>query len=121
MGCRRQRWATQLEPILTVWGTLSQTKGLLREARPEDEANSKGRARRHAALSPDADLDPISTFVLFECGLAHRLARLVHASVDAISKVLRGTDLLTSQVQSWYLTLVRGWDGIRDPRLGLCL
>jgi len=105
----REKWSAQLQPLLTLWATLSQAKGLLREV-PVDSGSE--------------NLEPLTTFVQFECALAHSLARRVHASMESINKVLKGSELLSSSVQQEAQALISGeppdgwvedWEGPPAP------
>lgn len=64
-----------------------------------------------AKVQPPSDksgtISPISSFIQLERYNAIHLVQFVHASLAGLSKVIRGTSLLTSEVQSLASSLLK--------------
>ncbi|XP_076467409.1 LOW QUALITY PROTEIN: cytoplasmic dynein 2 heavy chain 1-like [Babylonia areolata] len=107
----KEVWATQLGPILNLWKKLNQGSNLLQTkvSMPADRSGKQS---------------PTLAFLLLERYNGIKLAQAVHASLAALSKVIRGTQLLTSEVQKLAGALLHQetpgewlsqWDGPEDP------
>ncbi|KAF4787703.1 hypothetical protein TURU_168391 [Turdus rufiventris] len=85
-GCKfdREIWSAELSPILNLWKKLNQNSNLI-----------------HQKVSPPAEQQgsPILSFITLEQFNAIRLVQSVHQSLASLSKVIRGTSLLSSEVQ----------------------
>ncbi|EPY79965.1 hypothetical protein CB1_000877044, partial [Camelus ferus] len=85
-GCRfdREIWSNELSPVLNLWKKLNQNSNLI-----------------HQKVLPPNDRQgsPILSFIVLEQFNAIRLVQSVHQSLAALSKVIRGTTLLSSEVQ----------------------
>ncbi|PAA68244.1 hypothetical protein BOX15_Mlig013490g1 [Macrostomum lignano] len=107
-------WAQELSPILNLWKKLNQGHQLIQaKANPPSHSDSA---------------NPIKTFVLLERFNAIKLVQYVHSSLASLSKVIRGSQLLTSDIQKLAEALLLGetplnwlsrWDGPEDPLLYL--
>lgn len=110
-GCKfdREIWSNELSPILNLWKKLNQNSNLI-----------------HQKVSPPNDRQgsPILSFIILEQFNAIRLVQSVHQSLAALSKVIRGTTLLSSEVQKLAsallnqkcpLTWQSRWEGPEDP------
>ncbi|OWK62944.1 Cytoplasmic dynein 2 heavy chain 1 [Lonchura striata] len=111
-GCKfdREIWSTELSPILNLWKKLNQENSNL----------------IHQKVSPPAEQQgsPILSFVTLEQFNAIRLVQSVHQSLASLSKVIRGTSLLSSEVQRLASALLNQkcpvtwqskWEGPEDP------
>jgi dynein heavy chain 2 len=110
----RDIWAAELTPILTLWKKLNTGQTLI-----------------HAKVSPlpggkrgGTDSSPVQSFIHLERYNAIKAVQFVHLSLASLSKVLRGTQLLTSDVQTVGSALINletpmSWlekcDGPEDP------
>uniref|UniRef100_A0A8C2QHF6 Cytoplasmic dynein 2 heavy chain 1 n=1 Tax=Cricetulus griseus TaxID=10029 RepID=A0A8C2QHF6_CRIGR len=110
-GCKfdREIWSNELSPILNLWKKLNQNSNLI-----------------HQKVSPPNDRQgsPVLSFIILEQFNAIRLVQSVHQSLAALSKVIRGTTLLSSEVQKLAsallnqkcpLTWQSKWEGPEDP------
>ncbi|XP_077984893.1 cytoplasmic dynein 2 heavy chain 1-like [Glandiceps talaboti] len=107
----KEKWAAELSPILNLWKKLNQGSQIIQmkvEA-PSDKSVSQG---------------PITSFILLEKYNAVKLVQFVHSTLAALSKVIRGTMLLNSDVQGMATSLLKQetpmswlsrWDGPEDP------
>ncbi|XP_008581746.1 PREDICTED: cytoplasmic dynein 2 heavy chain 1-like, partial [Galeopterus variegatus] len=105
----REIWSNELSPVLNLWKKLNQNSSLI-----------------HQKVSPPNDRQgsPILSFIVLEQFNAIRLVQSVHQSLAALSKVIRGTTLLSSEVQKLAsallnqkcpLTWQSKWEGPEDP------
>ncbi|XP_071483964.1 LOW QUALITY PROTEIN: cytoplasmic dynein 2 heavy chain 1-like [Diadema antillarum] len=110
-----EKWNSELGPILTLWKKLNQGANLIQtKAQPP---NDRG-----------GSLGPIDSFIQLERFNALQLVQYVHSTLAALSKVIRGTSLLTSEVQKLAAALLKQetplswqkkWEGPEDPVLYL--
>ncbi|KAK3801155.1 hypothetical protein RRG08_006872 [Elysia crispata] len=108
----KEVWASELGPILNLWKKVNQGHNLIQsKVSPPSEKAGKGSS-------------PILTFINLERYNAIKLVQSVHASLAALSKVIRGTQLLTTDVQNLAAALLNQetplnwlsqWDGPEDP------
>ncbi|EDO38992.1 predicted protein [Nematostella vectensis] len=106
----KEKWSTELSPILNLWKKLNQGSQLIQmKVSPPSETGSDS---------------PVTSFVLLERYSAVTLVQTVHASLAALSKVIRGTQLLSAEVQTLAASLLRQevpqewtsiWEGPMDP------
>jgi len=106
----RDAWNTELSPILQLWKKLNQGSGNIIHAKLE---------------APQVtDDEAVKQFILLERYNAVKLVQKIHHSLAAISKVIRGTHLLTPEVQSdagaimeqtTPMKWVKMWAGPDDP------
>ncbi|XP_022324921.2 cytoplasmic dynein 2 heavy chain 1-like isoform X2 [Crassostrea virginica] len=107
----KEIWATELGPILNLWKKLNQGSQLI---------NSK--------IKPPSDKTgqeaPIISFIKLEQYNAVKLVQTIHQSLASLSKIIRGTMLLTKEVQNLAAALLNQetplnwqakWDGPEDP------
>ncbi|XP_040514464.1 cytoplasmic dynein 2 heavy chain 1 isoform X1 [Gallus gallus] len=110
-GCKfdREIWSTELSPILSLWKKLNQNSNLI-----------------HQKVTPPVERQgsPILSFITLEQFSAIRLVQSVHQSLASLSKVIRGTSLLSSEVQRLASALINQkcpptwqskWEGPEDP------
>ncbi|XP_034521541.1 LOW QUALITY PROTEIN: cytoplasmic dynein 2 heavy chain 1 [Ailuropoda melanoleuca] len=110
-GCKfdREIWSNELSPVLNLWKKLNQNSNLI-----------------HQKVSPPNDRpgSPILSFIILEQFNAIRLVQSIHQSLAALSKVIRGTTLLSSEVQKLASALLNQkcplawqskWEGPEDP------
>ena len=76
----REQWAEKLGPIWNLWKTMMKS---------EDKFRGK---------LEDTD-DPLSSFVINEARYAFKMLEKVNESLESISKVFSGTELLTSSIE----------------------
>ncbi|KAM6946318.1 LOW QUALITY PROTEIN: cytoplasmic dynein 2 heavy chain 1 [Aplochiton taeniatus] len=105
----REIWSNGLSPVLNLWKKLNQGTALLHQK---------------VAAPTEGQGSPILSFVALEQFNALRLVQGVHQSLAALSKVIRGTSLLTSDVhklatallnQECPLSWQNKWEGPEDP------
>ncbi|XP_063970614.1 cytoplasmic dynein 2 heavy chain 1 [Lytechinus pictus] len=110
-----EKWNTELGPILSLWKKLNQGSNLIQTKvqPPSDRSGTQG---------------PIDSFIQLERYNALQLVQFVHSTLAALSKVIRGTSLLTSEVQALASNLLKQetplswqskWEGPEDPVLYL--
>ncbi|NXK72907.1 DYHC2 protein, partial [Amazona guildingii] len=110
-GCKfdREIWSTELSPVLNLWKKLNQNSNLI-----------------HQKVSPPVEQQgsPILSFITLEQFNAIRLVQSVHQSLASLSRVIRGTSLLSSEVQRLATALLNQkcpitwqskWEGPEDP------
>ncbi|KAJ8027756.1 Cytoplasmic dynein 2 heavy chain 1 [Holothuria leucospilota] len=106
-----ETWNTELGPFLNLWKKLNQGGSLI-QAKVQPPSDKSG------------TISPISSFIQLERYNAIHLVQFVHASLAGLSKVIRGTSLLTSEVQSLASSLLKQetpllwqnkWEGPEDP------
>ncbi|XP_040316731.1 cytoplasmic dynein 2 heavy chain 1 [Herpailurus yagouaroundi] len=110
-GCKfdREIWSNELSPVLNLWKKLNQNSNLI-----------------HQKVCPPNDRQgsPVLSFIVLEQFNAIRLVQTVHQSLAALSKVIRGTTLLSSEVQKLASALLNQkcpvawqsrWEGPEDP------
>ncbi|CAK8696967.1 unnamed protein product [Clavelina lepadiformis] len=106
----REAWQSELGPILQLWKRLNQGSSSVIHAKVE-----------MPTLSDDS---PILQFVLLERYNAIRLVQKVHQTLSALSKVMRGTQLLTKEVHQLANSILQQqtplqwhsmWEGPDDP------
>lgn len=104
-------WANELGPILNLWKKLNQGQQLIQKkvTPPKDKYGSSS---------------PLVSFLQLEKYRAIKLVQFVHSSLASLSKVIRGTQLLTSDTQALAAALMNQetpikwlekWDGPEDP------
>ncbi|MGH0159576.1 UNVERIFIED_CONTAM: hypothetical protein FKN15_075087 [Acipenser sinensis] len=105
----REIWSNELSPVLNLWKKLNQGSNLI-----------------HQKVSPPNERQgsPVLSFIILEQFNAIRLVQSIHQSLAALSKVIRGTSLLTSEVQKLATALLNQecplswqnkWEGPEDP------
>ncbi|XP_041850617.1 cytoplasmic dynein 2 heavy chain 1 [Melanotaenia boesemani] len=105
----RDLWSNGLSPILNLWKKLNQGSTLI-----------------HQKVDPptESHKSPVLSFVALEQFNAIRLVQSIHQSLAALSKVIRGTQLLTPEVQKLAtallnqecpLTWQNKWEGPEEP------
>ncbi|KAL2095875.1 hypothetical protein ACEWY4_008023 [Coilia grayii] len=105
----REVWSSGLSPILNLWKKLNQGSTLI-----------------HQKVSPPSESQgsPILSFIVLEQFNAIRLVQAIHQSLAALSKVIRGTCLLTADAhklatallnQECPLSWQNKWEGPEDP------
>ncbi|MFT7803200.1 cytoplasmic dynein 2 heavy chain 1 [Arapaima gigas] len=107
----REVWSSGLSPVLNLWKKLNQASGsslIHQKVVPPSENHSS----------------PVLSFILLEHFNGVRLVQNIHQSLAALSKVIRGTSLLTTDVQKLGLALLNQecpqswqdkWEGPDDP------
>ncbi|KAF7666054.1 hypothetical protein LDENG_00118150 [Lucifuga dentata] len=105
----RELWSTSLSPVLNLWKKLNQGSTLI-----------------HQKVAPPTEGhgSPVLSFIVLEQFNAIRLVQGIHQSLAALSKVIRGTQLLTPEVQKLAtallnqecpLTWQNKWEGPEEP------
>ncbi|XP_032366297.1 cytoplasmic dynein 2 heavy chain 1 [Etheostoma spectabile] len=105
----RELWSNGLSPVLYLWKKLNQGSTLI-----------------HQKVVPptEGQGSPILSFIALEQFNAIRLVQSIHQSLAALSKVIRGTQLLTPEVQKLAtallnqecpLTWQNKWEGPEEP------
>ena len=82
----RDKWATALTPILTLWSKLSQQCEAIKQI-PAAKPNAAG-------------MSPVDTIIALELQKAKSLLKLIDESTGAIGQVVRGTQLLDASTKS---------------------
>ncbi|EKX39469.1 hypothetical protein GUITHDRAFT_160010 [Guillardia theta CCMP2712] len=90
-GWDRERMSAQLKPVISLWQNLVNNPKVLKAPKGSDDASL-----------------PVDSFIVMEAQDAHKLVRLVHVTIEAVSRVLKGVDLLTTSVQSAATCLASG-------------
>ncbi|XP_008299945.1 cytoplasmic dynein 2 heavy chain 1 [Stegastes partitus] len=105
----RELWSNGLFPILNLWKMLNQGSTLI-----------------HQKVDPptEGQRSPVLSFIVLEQFNAIRLVQSIHQSLAALSKVIRGTQLLTPEVQKLATALLNQecpltwqgkWEGPEEP------
>ncbi|XP_036005544.1 cytoplasmic dynein 2 heavy chain 1 isoform X1 [Fundulus heteroclitus] len=105
----RELWSNGLSPVLNLWKKLNQGSTLI-----------------HQKVEPptEGQMSPILSFIALEQFNAIRLVQSIHQSLAALSKVIRGTQLLTPEVQKLATALLNQecpvtwqnkWEGPEEP------
>ncbi|XP_038123892.1 cytoplasmic dynein 2 heavy chain 1 [Cyprinodon tularosa] len=105
----RELWSNGLSPVLNLWKKLNQGSTLI-----------------HQKVEPptEGQKSPILSFIALEQFNAIRLVQSIHQSLAALSKVIRGTQLLTPEVQKLATALLNQecpvnwqnkWEGPEEP------
>ncbi|KAM9359311.1 cytoplasmic dynein 2 heavy chain 1 isoform 6-T6 [Symphorus nematophorus] len=105
----RELWSNGLSPVLHLWKKLNQGSTLI-----------------HQKVAPptEGQGSPVLSFIALEQFNAIRLVQSIHQSLAALSKVIRGTQLLTPEVQKLAtallnqecpLTWQNKWEGPEEP------
>jgi dynein heavy chain 2 len=118
----REKWNTELAPILNLWKKLNQGSSLLQMklAAPGSESSDGGGSNTPRG----SQVDPVKAFVQLEFYNAVSLLQKVHKSLVGLSKVIRGTALLDEAVSKLADFLMKqetpsswqkSWEGPEDP------
>ncbi|CAG2190736.1 DNCH2 [Mytilus edulis] len=107
----KEVWANELGPVLNLWKKLNSGANVIQ-----------------ARVSPPSDKTgqelPVVSFIKLEYYNAIKLVQSIHQSLASLSKIIRGTMLLTSEAQKLAaallhqetpLTWLSNWDGPEDP------
>ncbi|XP_029699181.1 cytoplasmic dynein 2 heavy chain 1 isoform X3 [Takifugu rubripes] len=105
----RELWSTGLSPVLHLWRKINQGSSLI-----------------HQKVDPPTEVQdsPIHSFILLEQFSCIRLVQSIHQSLAALSKVIRGSQLLTPEVQKLASALLnqecplmwqKEWEGPEEP------
>ncbi|KAM3875467.1 cytoplasmic dynein 2 heavy chain 1 [Diretmus argenteus] len=105
----RELWSNGLSPVLNLWKKLNQGSTLI-----------------HQKVAPPSEGhgSPVLSFIVLEQFNGIRLVQGIHQSLAALSKVIRGTQLLTAEVQKLAsallnqecpLTWQNKWEGPEEP------
>ncbi|KAL2914266.1 hypothetical protein HK105_206212 [Polyrhizophydium stewartii] len=87
----RDKWSQELLPFLQLWKKLNTGVDLLQKK-----------------VVPQADADPVVAFFDLELLNALNLIRRIHTDLSSISKLIRGTILLSNDIQMIGTSLMRG-------------
>ncbi|XP_073674385.1 cytoplasmic dynein 2 heavy chain 1-like [Garra rufa] len=105
----RDVWSNALSPVLNLWKRLNQGSSLIHQK---------------VALPSEGVGSPVLSFIQLEQFNAVRLVQSIHQSLASLSKVIRGTSLLTADVhklatallnQECPLSWQNKWEGPEDP------
>ncbi|XP_047126593.1 cytoplasmic dynein 2 heavy chain 1 isoform X1 [Hydra vulgaris] len=81
----KDKWATELAPILNLWKKLNQGSTFLQ--------------MKVSLPSDDPDTPPVESFIKLEHYNSIMLVQYVHSTLASLAKVIKGTQLLTPSVQ----------------------
>ncbi|KAA0202320.1 hypothetical protein HAZT_HAZT003025 [Hyalella azteca] len=124
----KEKWRAQLSPVLNLWKKLNQGSALLQlEAAPPSGSNVSPltafvQLEQYQALQ--VSLATVLIYALYVVHVENYMVQAVHRSLAALSKVIRGTLLLTSEVQKLADSLLKQetpgtwhelWEGPDDP------
>ncbi|XJO78526.1 hypothetical protein BDV3_002952 [Batrachochytrium dendrobatidis] len=87
----KDKWSQELMPLLQLWKKLNGSTNLLQKK-----------------LAVQSDADPIPAFFNMELSSALELIRQIHTDLSNISKLLRGTILLTNDIYKIGTNLLHG-------------
>ncbi|KAG1663699.1 hypothetical protein FOA52_013267 [Chlamydomonas sp. UWO 241] len=113
-GFNRAQWTAQLSPLLKLWEQLMANATGLRTATKEVAAS----------VGVRAGASPVEDFVFMERGAGVRLVSMIDKQLGALSRVLRGQEVLSSSVQKLGQCLLadevppqwdRAWEGPEEP------
>lgn len=93
----KEEWQRLLSPILNLWKKLNQSSGLIHLRLDSKEIQESERLAKN----------PLEIFVMFEFRRAVELVQVVHQSLAAVSRVIRGTTILNSEALDVGRALVR--------------
>ncbi|XP_056467776.1 cytoplasmic dynein 2 heavy chain 1 isoform X1 [Gadus chalcogrammus] len=105
----RELWSNGLSPVLNLWKKLNQGSTLIHQK---------------VVLPTEGQGSPVQSFIVLEQFNAVRLVQSIHHSLAALSKVIRGTQLLTAEVQKLATALLNQecpqtwlnkWEGPEEP------
>lgn len=105
----REKWHSQLSPVLNLWKKLNQGANLI---------------QAKVAAPGSSSESPVRAFIQLEYYSVIGIVQTVHRSLAQLSKVIRGTLLLTTSVQELADSLLRQetpgswqklWEGPEDP------
>ncbi|KAJ3416777.1 Cytoplasmic dynein 2 heavy chain 1 [Chytridiales sp. JEL 0842] len=108
MAFDREKWSQELMPFLHLWKKLNTGIDLLQKK-----------------VSQSTDFDPIHSYIALELSNGVNLVRKIHSDLSNISKVLRGTLLLTNDMLSVATSLMKSetpkdwqtfWEGPVTPQ-----
>ncbi|XP_037092634.1 cytoplasmic dynein 2 heavy chain 1-like [Pollicipes pollicipes] len=109
----RDKWQKELSPVLNLWKKLNSDVNLTKQITRQS----------HQRMSV-SQAEPITSFIQLEHFNALCLAQEVHRSLANVSKVIRGTMLLSPEVKKVADSLLRNetpgawqqtWEGPEDP------
>ncbi|KAI8844037.1 dynein heavy chain and region D6 of dynein motor-domain-containing protein [Chytriomyces cf. hyalinus JEL632] len=104
----RERWSKELMPFLLLWKKLNTGTDLIQ--------------RR---VKSDSNADPVSSFLALELGNGVSIMQRIHSDLSLMSKTLRGTILMTNDVLSVCMSLMKAetpsswlnlWEGPEDAQ-----
>ncbi|KAJ3052007.1 hypothetical protein HK097_006986 [Rhizophlyctis rosea] len=104
----KDRWSKELMPFLQLWKKLNTGNDLLQRK-----------------IAQSTDKEPVTTFLTLELVNALELMRRIHSELSTISKVIRGTTLVTNEIVKVAAKLMRGetpdswlalWEGPEEPQ-----
>jgi len=107
----KAKWTTQLSPFLHLWKKLNTGCELVKLS-PD------------SIPSPSSSDPPLLAFLLLERQTAVKLVQSVHADLSSLSRIIRGTTLLTTQAQRMASSLLLHelpqawssvWEGSSNP------
>ncbi|XP_069942834.1 cytoplasmic dynein 2 heavy chain 1 isoform X1 [Cherax quadricarinatus] len=105
----REKWHSQLSPVLNLWKKLNQGANLI---------------QAKVSIPASSSESPVKAFIQLEYFSVVSIVQTVHRSLAQLSKVIRGTLLLTTSVQELADSLLRQetpgswqkmWEGPEDP------
>ncbi|XP_040068802.1 cytoplasmic dynein 2 heavy chain 1 [Ixodes scapularis] len=108
-----QGWSSELSPVLNLWKKLNQGSQLIQTRLPATSDPPEGSRQ-----------SPIESFLKLEHRSGIRLVQEIHATLASLSKVIRGTALLTAEVKEAATALVnhqvpaqwlKRWEGPEEP------
>ncbi|CAF1020652.1 unnamed protein product, partial [Adineta ricciae] len=106
----KEKWSALLSPLLNLWKKLNQESDVLKlRVQPPTE---------------DGSLSPIQSFLQLERYNGIHLVQTIHENLAALSKVIRGINLITNEIQDYAKDLLQNetpqawqnrWEGPTDP------
>jgi dynein heavy chain 2 len=112
----RDKWQKELTPMLNLWKKLNQGSSLLQTKLSQEDEGEDG--------SGGDKTNPVKAFVELEFRHGVTLLQKMHKSLSALSKVIRGQQLIDEEVSNLADSLLRQetpakwlktWDGPEDP------
>ena len=119
----REKWNSELAPILNLWKKLNQGSSLL-QMKLSPLGSEINRSDSSGGSPRASQVDPVKAFIHLEFFNAVTLLQKIHKSLVGLSKVIRGTALLDEAVSKLADFLMRQetpslwqklWEGPEDP------
>ncbi|KAJ3042257.1 Cytoplasmic dynein 2 heavy chain 1 [Rhizophlyctis rosea] len=104
----KEKWSKELMPFLQLWKKLNSGNDLLQRK-----------------VTQSTDKEPVTTFLTLELTNALELIRRIHSDLSNVSKVIRGTMLVTNDILDIATSLMKGetpetwlslWEGPEEPQ-----
>lgn len=97
-----EKWHKELSPVLNLWKKLNSSVNLTRQHVPDRRLSAVTEDRTKLAHNED----PVTSFLELEYKSALRLVHAVHTDLTMISRVLRGSMVVTDDVERLVVCLL---------------